>query len=260
MNLKIVAMAAILILAGLVCASASNTIVKPQYPTQPNWQDVERIENITYYWNADVYYYNFSVALKKDDFVYLDVLAPTAWGEFAIGDPIPDYPDIYGYNGPIYVWVHFNYTMDNGEEKTTSFEIMYYYNIATFKMVTAPYFPIHVFPNVSETLFVENPNDCKLLGGVANFTGIYNIWMITMFQMDATKFEQFRNDNPDLKIPVELELYKFKEPYEELIKEQQPYKLLLPIGISFLGFGVVTLIWEKRNEKNRHFLKTKKVQ
>ena len=260
MKPKIVVIAVILILAGLICASASNTIVQPQCPTQPNWQDVVLIENMTYYWNVDVYYYNFSVALKKDDFVYLDVLAPLAWGEFGLGDMTDQYPYISGYNGPIYIWVHFNYTTDSGEEKTTSFEIVYYYNIATTRMVTAPYFPIHVFPNVSETLFVENPNDCKLLGGVANFTGIYNIWIITMFQIDATKFDQFQNENPDLEIPVELELYKYKEPFTELMKEQQPYKLLLPIGISFLGFGAVTLIWEKRNEKNRRFPKTKKVQ
>jgi hypothetical protein len=236
MRFSIVLLSALLILAGLISISLSNVTVRLQFRSEPPRESVVLIKNFTYNWSPRIVpVCNFNVSLDEGDFVFLRITPPTAWGEFSCPSPTDDYPPIEGMKGPIFIYVDFNHTAEDGHVKSTMFEIVYYYDLKRMRLLLAPRSPIHVYLNVSETLLVDNPEDCGLIGGIVKFGGAYTIWI-------SGPFEVYNPPGEHGTWPVYVGLYKY---IGEL--SGKPYKQLLPVGASLLIFGAISLIWGFRS-------------
>jgi len=242
--MKTIVIATILIFVGLICFSASNITVETRPSLHPQRWEVELVKNVTLIWKPYHYIYQFDCALQNGSFVYLRISPPSAWGEFSGSDPTDEYRPIQGYKGPFFVYIDFNYTTNDGEEKTTSFELVYYYKD---RVQLGPIRPIHIYLNRSDTLIVDNPTDSMLVGGIAKYNGTYKIAILGPFPPDPNLKKEELEVWEERGVPVPIELWKYK--YWQ--RWQQPYKLLLPVGVLFMIFGAATLIMKGKNKKQR---------
>lgn len=213
---------ALLLVTGLICVSSSDITATTQQTTDEpvlkqsyNWpDDTQNLE-----WYSDLF------NLSQGDNVFVELYPPPVWGE-PLYDPTFEY-QLSGYSGPKFVYV--DYVYNNTHE--TQFEVWYYQHIKTRRLAIG-----NRTICKNDCLIIENPNKCDKMGGTVKLAGSYRLRVSGPFPPTIIPPEEPQKS-------YNTTVMVLKKITSE--KTNKPYGFLLPIGITTIFLGLISLIASK---------------